>query len=168
MARVLDKAGHVAQQPPTWAGWTAVIALAGGRRGRRAAARAGVCYGAAAVVANLMVKPMVRRPRPRKARKQGVGPVTSSFPSGHAATHLAFIAGASRELPLTFVPLALSALAAHWSIVRSRGHHPSDVVLGGCLGLAVGLVVNRLWPRTPPPGDGGDAGRTLPPAPVAR
>lgn len=149
--RALDTVGHVAQQPPTWVGWTAVIALAGGQRGRRAAARAGLCYAAAAIVANLVVKPVVRRPRPRKARKRGFGPVTSSFPSGHAATHLAFIAGAAEEWPVTFFPLALSALAAHWSIVRSRGHHPTDVVFGGLLGLGVALLVRKWWPQAPRP-----------------
>jgi membrane-associated phospholipid phosphatase len=144
--RVLDKAGHLAQQPPTWAAWAAVIAKAGGPRGRRAAARAGACYAAAAVVANLVVKPLVGRPRPRRARQKRVGPVTSSFPSGHAATHLAFIAGSAQELPVTFFPLAATAVAAHWSIVRSRGHHPTDVVFGGLLGLAVAAAVSRVWP----------------------
>lgn len=157
VVRLADKAGHVAQQPPTWAGWTAVIAFGGGERGRRAAARAGVGYVAAAVVANLVVKPLVQRPRPRKARKRGLGPVTSSFPSGHAATHLAFIAGSARELPVTFFPLAASALLAHWSIVRSRGHHPTDVVFGGFLGLGVALLVNKLWPGPPVPSGASDA-----------
>ncbi len=148
VVRVLDRVGHVSQQPPTWAAWAAVIAKAGGARGRRAALRAGTCYWGAAVVANLIVKPAVRRPRPRKARRQGIGPVTSSFPSGHAATHLAFIAGSTQELPVTFFPLAVTALAAHWSIVRSRGHHPTDVVFGGLLGLGVAAVVGRVWPPT--------------------
>ncbi len=146
--RVLDKAGHLAQEPPTWAAWAALIAKVGGPRGRRAAARATACYTVAAVVANLMVKPVVRRPRPRKARKEGIGPVTSSFPSGHAATHLAFIAGSTQELPVTFFPLAATAVAAHWSIVRSRGHHPTDVAFGGLLGLGVAAAVSKAWPPT--------------------
>ena len=153
--RVLDKAGHVAQQPPVWAAWAALIAKVGGPRGRRAAARAGACYAAAAVVGNLVVKPMVQRPRPRKARKKRIGPATSSFPSGHAATHLAFIAGSTQELPVTFFPLAATAVGAHWSIVRSRGHHPTDVVFGGVLGLAVAAALGKAWPPTrgqEPPG----------------
>ncbi len=157
VVRVLDRVGHVSQQPPTWAAWAAVIAKAGGPRGRRAALRAGTCYWAAAVVANLVVKPVVRRPRPGKARRQGIGPVTSSFPSGHAATHLAFIAGSTQELPVTFFPLAATALAAHWSIVRSGGHHPSDVLLGGVLGLGVAAVVGRVWPPRRSQGTAGPA-----------
>ena len=159
--RVLDWGGHVAQQPPTWAAWRAAIALAGGERGRRAALRASVCYVADAAVANLAVKPLVQRPRPRKARKGGIGPVTSSFPSGHAATHLAFIMGSTCELPVTFLPLAGTALAAHWSIVRSRGHHPTDVVFGGFLGLGVGLLVNKAWPRPDPDEKQGGPGPQL-------
>jgi len=81
--------GDVVQQPPLWVGLAAVLA-ATGDRGRRAALRGGACYGAAAVVANLVVKPVVHRSRPPGAGKGRPGPVTSSFPSGHAATDLAF------------------------------------------------------------------------------
>ncbi len=79
------------------------------------------------------------------------GPVTSSFPSGHAATDLAFNLGASQEIPLLFIPLSAATLAAHWSIVRSRGHYLSDVLAGGGLGIVVALAAWRLWP---PGGDG--------------
>jgi undecaprenyl-diphosphatase len=93
------------------------------------------------VVANLVIKPVVGRSRPPAAGKGRSGPVTSSFPSGHAATDLAFTLGVAQEMPMLFVPLASGTLAAHWSLVRSRGHYPSDVFAGGVLAFVVALAV---------------------------
>ena len=138
--------GDVAQQPPVWAALAATIALGGGRRGRRAAARGAACYGIAAVVGNLGIKPLVGRGRPPGAGEGRPGPVTSSFPSGHAATDLAFSLGVAQEIPVLFIPLAGATMAAHWSLIRSRGHYPSDVVIGGLVAFAVALGVWKLWP----------------------
>ena len=157
VAGPLDKAGHIAQQPPVWAGLTAALACLGGEKGRQAALRGAVSYLGAAVLANLVVKPLVRRPRPRKAKK-GVGPVTSSFPSGHGATHVAFVFASTQEMPVLFPPLAATALVAHWSIIRSRGHFPSDLLIGGFMGLGVALAVRKLWPQPPEPPDDSDTG----------
>jgi membrane-associated phospholipid phosphatase len=137
--------GDIVQQPPVWVGVAGALALAGGPKGRRAAARGSVCYGTAAVVANGVIKPLVRRTRPPGADKGRTGPVTSSFPSGHAATDLAFTLGVSQEMPVLFVPLACASLAAHWSLVRSRGHYPSDVLMGGVLAFAVALALRKVW-----------------------
>ena len=138
------KAGDIAQQPPVWAAAALALSL-GGPRGRRAALRGSVCYGAAAL-AQIIIKPLVGRSRPRASGWLRIGPVTSSFPSGHAASDLAFNFGASQELPLLFIPLSAATLAAHWSIVRSRGHYMSDVLAGGALGIVVALATWRLWP----------------------
>lgn len=138
------KAGDIAQQPPVWAGVALTLGV-GGPRGRRAALRGSVCY-AAAALAQITIKPVVGRSRPVGAGLLRLGPVTSSFPSGHAATDLAFNLGASQEIPLLFVPLSAATLTAHWSIVRSRGHYMSDVLAGGGLGIAVALAAWRLWP----------------------
>jgi membrane-associated phospholipid phosphatase len=138
--------GDVVQQPQMWAGLAAALGLAGGRRGRRAALRGSVYYGLAAVVGNLVIKPLTRRSRPPGAGKGRMGPVTTSFPSGHAATDLAFTLGASLEFPVLFVPLSGATLAAHWSLVRSRGHYPTDVLAGGTLAVVLALVMWRLWP----------------------
>jgi membrane-associated phospholipid phosphatase len=138
--------GDVVQQPPVWVGLAGALAVAGGRRGRRAALRGGVYYGLAAVVGNLVVKPLVRRSRPPGSGKGRTGPVTTSFPSGHAATDLAFTLGASLELPMLFVPLSGATMAAHWSLVRSRGHYPSDVLVGGTVAVVLALVMWKVWP----------------------
>ncbi len=138
------KAGDVAQQPPVWAGVAMVLAL-GGPRGRRAALRGSICYGAAAL-AQIAIKPIAGRSRPKGSGWLRIGPVTSSFPSGHAATDLAFNLGAAQELPLLFIPLSAATLAAHWSIVRSRGHYLTDVLGGGALGIVVAMAAWWLWP----------------------
>jgi membrane-associated phospholipid phosphatase len=145
--------GDVAQQPPVWAGVAAALTVGGGARGRRAACRGAVCYAAAAVVANAVIKPFVGRSRPPGAGEGRPGPVTSSFPSGHAATDLAFTLAASQEIPWLFLVLAPATTAAHWSLVRSRGHYPSDVVVGGAVGVAVALVAWRVWPPDRRPGE---------------
>ena len=140
------RVGDVVQQPPVWAALAAALALGGGLGGRRAAWRGTVCYGVAAIVANLVVKPVVARSRPPGSGRGRPGPVTSSFPSGHAASDLAFTIGVAQEIPALFVPLAVATSAAHWSLVRSRGHYPSDVFAGGVVGVVVGLAVWKLWP----------------------
>lgn len=139
------RAGDIVQQPPVWAGLAVVLAGCGGARGRRAALRGSALYGAAAVVANV-VKPLVSRSRPPGAGDDRTGPLTSSFPSGHAATDLAFSLGVAQEIPVLLVPLAAATMAAHWSVVRSRGHYPSDVFAGGAIAVALALVAWRLWP----------------------
>ncbi len=141
----IDKTGHVTQQPYVWAGVAGLLAL-DGRRGRRAALRGAVAYAIAAVVANMIIKPMVRRPRPPEARRRLIGPVTTSFPSGHAATDLAFTFTAAQEVPALFVPLSCATLAAHWSLVRTHGHYFSDVFFGGALGIGVAVGMWRFWP----------------------
>lgn len=143
----VDRAGDIVQQPPVWAALAGLLALAG-PRGRRAALRASVCYTAASLI-QIVIKPVVGRSRPPGSGRMRLGPVTSSFPSGHAASDLAFAFGAAQEIPLVFLPMSGATLAAHWSLVRSQGHYPSDVLAGGVLGIAVALAAWKLWP----PGD---------------
>jgi membrane-associated phospholipid phosphatase len=138
--------GDVVQQPPVWAGVAGVLAVGGGPRGRRAAMRGSVCYGMTAIVANLVVKPFVGRSRPPGSGKGRRGPITSSFPSGHAATDVSFIFGVAQEVPLLLLPLGVASCAAHWSLVRSRGHYPSDVLAGGAVGAAVAVALWWVWP----------------------
>ena len=138
------RAGDVIQRPPRWAAVAALLA-ATGTRGRRAALRGGVCYLSAAA-AHLPIKALVGRRHPPGSALRQLGPVTSSFPSGHAAADLAFVFGASQEMPRAFLPLSCASLAVHWTLVRKRAHYPSDVLAGGALGAAVALAAWKLWP----------------------
>ena len=138
------RVGDVIQRPPSWAAIAGLLAL-GGPRGRRASCRGLVCYVAAAL-AHLPIKAVVRRRHPRFAALHQLPPVTSSFPSGHAAADLAFAVGVAQEVPVLFLPLSVATMAVHWSLVRKRAHYPSDIVAGGALGIAVAFGVSRLWP----------------------
>ena len=158
------RAGDLIRHPPMWAAIAAGLSITG-ERGRRAALRGSLCYLSAAAV-HLPMKALVGRRHPPGAARLQLGPFTSSFPSGHAASDLAFAFGAAQELPRAFVPLSACTLAVHWSLVRKRAHYPSDVIAGGALGIAVALAAWKLWPpgRSPrqatpllSPGDvGGD------------
>ena len=117
---LFGRVGDLVQQPPVWMGLGGALAIGGGARARRAAWRGTVCYAVTAVVVNLLIKPLIGRQRPPGAGQGRTGPVTSSFPSGHAASDLAFTLGASQEIPLLFLVLAPATTAAHWSLVRSR------------------------------------------------
>jgi membrane-associated phospholipid phosphatase len=141
---LFGRAGDIIQRPPAWAGVAALLS-ATGERGRRAALRGGLCYLSAAAV-HLPIKALVGRRHPPGAARHQLGPMTSSFPSGHAASDLAFTIGAAQELPLAFLPLSACTMAVHWSLVRKRAHYPSDVLVGGALGIAVALVAWKLWP----------------------
>ncbi|HEV3401164.1 MAG TPA: hypothetical protein VG078_05035, partial [Acidimicrobiales bacterium] len=71
------KLGDFVQQPPVWAGLAALLAVGGGPRGKRAALRGVACYSVAAVLANLVIKPVVGRSRPPGSGEGRPGPVTS-------------------------------------------------------------------------------------------
>ncbi len=139
------KACSLSQQPVTWAGVALGLAALGGPRGRRAALRGTVSYAVAGVAANLLIKPVVRRRRPPDAGG-GIGPVTSSFPSGHSATEVAFALAAAQELPGLLMPLLVASAAGKWSIGRTRGHYVGDIVAGSLLGVGVARALWKLWP----------------------
>ncbi|HEX2272274.1 MAG TPA: phosphatase PAP2 family protein [Acidimicrobiales bacterium] len=141
---LFGRAGDIIQRPPAWAGLAALLSVTG-ERGRRAALRGGLCYLSAAL-AHVPIKALVGRRHPPGAARHQLGPMTSSFPSGHAASDLAFAIGAAQELPLTFLPLSACTMAVHWSLVRKRAHYPSDVLVGGALGIAVALAAWKVWP----------------------
>ncbi len=152
-----SRAGDVIQRPPTWAGIAGTLCLVG-PRGRRAALRGSLCYLTAAA-AHLPLKAAVGRRHPPGAALHQLGPFTSSFPSGHAAADLAFAFGASQELPPLFLPLSVATTAVHWSLVRKRAHYPSDVLVGGALGIVVAAAAWVVWPPKGSAADDGDRDR---------
>jgi len=138
-------AGDITKRPPVWAGMAAALAMTG-PRGRQAAKRGAVSYFAGAAL-HLAVKVVVGRSRPPGASSHtSIGPITSSFPSGHCASELAFSLGAAQEVPWLIVPLYGATLAAEWSMVRSRAHYPSDIFAGAAISVVVALVAWRMWP----------------------
>jgi membrane-associated phospholipid phosphatase len=131
----------------------AVLALTGGRSGRRAAAMGLASVGVTATVVNAGVKPLGRRRRPdRVAQNVPLArhvrmPASTSFPSGHSAAAFAFATGVGQVMPPAAVPLrALAALVAY-SRVHTGVHYPVDVITGALIGTALAQVTTQALER---------------------
>jgi diacylglycerol kinase family enzyme/membrane-associated phospholipid phosphatase len=137
-----------------WITIGASLAAGGGRRGQRAAIRGLASIGVTSLVVNQGIKRVVRRPRPSlrnvpAVRRVRVAPLTTSFPSGHAASAAAFATGAATELPQAGPPLALLAAAVGASRVYVGVHYPLDVLVGASIGAAIAGSTRRVWGTLP-------------------
>jgi undecaprenyl-diphosphatase len=115
------------------------------------ALRMGAALGVESMLTNGPIKTCFRRVRPADDHPPegplpyGMHrPITSSFPSGHAAsafTAAMLLAGG----PATPVWFALAATVAA-SRVYTQMHHTSDIVVGAALGIALGAIARRIVP----------------------
>jgi undecaprenyl-diphosphatase len=134
-------------------GASAILAIFGGSRGRRAAASGLVSLGATSAIVNVAFKLAGRRRRPDRVAaavppaRQVEMPASHSFPSGHTAAAVAFATGVGRVMPLAAVPLHLLAAAVGYSRVHTGVHFPGDVVAGAVLGATIADFVSGLAPR---------------------
>jgi undecaprenyl-diphosphatase len=150
--RVLPGLSRAANYSRLWLAISAVLYLMGGRRGKRAALRGMASLAVNSALVNTGLKRLVRRRRPelrdvpskRRLRKQ---PLTTSFPSGHAASAAAFAVGASSEMPKAALPLGTLAAAVAYSRVYVGVHYPLDVAVGAMLGGGIALGTRVAWPR---------------------
>jgi membrane-associated phospholipid phosphatase len=140
-----------------WLAIAAVIAVAGGRRGRRAALEGVVSVGVTSAAVNLGMKSIHRRRRPVRAdrdlppARQVRMPASFSFPSGHAASAFAFAYAVGRHLPGLAVPVRLLAAGVAYSRVHTGVHYPGDVVVGSVIGAGTAAMVAATLDRLPPP-----------------
>lgn len=131
----------------------AVLAVAGGRPGRRAAVRGVASIGVTSAVVNLVVKPLRRRPRPDRVAEQVPAirhvhmPRSTSFPSGHSAAAFAFATGVGHELPGVAIPLRGLAAVVAYSRVHTGVHYPADVIAGALIGAALAQLTTQLVDR---------------------
>ncbi|MFQ6394411.1 bifunctional phosphatase PAP2/diacylglycerol kinase family protein [Nocardia sp. KC 131] len=137
-----------------WVGVAAGLVVVGGRAPRRGAVRGLLAVGVASAVANGIAKPLFPRRRPPDesvpfVRRLVSPPVSSSFPSGHAASAAAFVTGVALESPAAGAVVAPIALAVGYSRVHIGVHWPSDVVAGALLGGAIALTTRRWWAARP-------------------
>jgi len=138
-----------------WLGIAAVIALLGGRRGRRAALEGVVSIGVASATVNLGMKSLHQRRRPDRVEADPsrarlvLMPASTSFPSGHAASAFAFAYAVGRHLPGLAVPIRLLAAAVAYSRVHTGVHYPGDVVIGSSIGAGTGAMVAAVCDRLP-------------------
>jgi membrane-associated phospholipid phosphatase len=138
---------NAANRSHLWLGIAAVIAVLGGRRGRRAALEGVVAIGVTSATVNLGLKPLAHRQRPDRleadvptARNVPM-PKSSSFPSGHAASAFAFTYAVGQQLPGLAVPLGLLAGGVAYSRVHTGVHYPGDVIVGSILGAGTATMV---------------------------
>jgi len=140
--RVFYSLSSAADHGMLWHAFGAVRAMR--RREPLYALRFSSALGVESAFTNGLVKSFFRRVRPPEhftnsdPLPYGMRrPITSSFPSGHAATAFmcaVVLSRGNRAAPFYF---SLAALVA-FSRVYTRMHHTSDVVAGAALGLALG------------------------------
>ena len=136
-----------------WLATAAIMATAGGSRGRRAASSGLASVGVTAAVVNLALKPLGGRRRPDRVAeqvplaRQTRMPVSTSFPSGHSATAFAFATGVGHVLPTASIPLqGLAALVAY-SRIHTGVHYPGDVLAGALSGTILARLTAHALDR---------------------
>jgi undecaprenyl-diphosphatase len=137
-----------------WLATAAVLFKFGGRPGKRAAIRGVASIGASSAIVNFLFKPLVKRKRPSRdripaARRLVREPLSTSFPSGHAASAFAFLTGTALESPRTGAVLAPVAAGVAYSRSFNGVHYPFDVVCGAAIGSTVAIVTRFVWPELP-------------------
>ena len=116
------------------------------RKTRRAGASAAVGLGLGALSTNLIIKPLVARPRPWVVMEGWETLVTSSdmnsFPSGHTTAAFAFGVALCAVLPQKWAKAAalIAAALMGFSRLYVGVHFPTDVLAGAVIGTACGLL----------------------------
>ncbi|MFH8788171.1 bifunctional phosphatase PAP2/diacylglycerol kinase family protein [Streptomyces roseoverticillatus] len=149
--RVLPRLSRSANHGLLWFGVAAGAALAGGRPARRAALRGAASLAVASAAVNTAGKRSVRRVRPvldavPAIRRLSRQPITTSFPSGHSASAVAFVTGVALENPLWGLALAPLAASVCFSRVYTGVHYPGDVLAGAVLGAGAAFAVRGVAP----------------------
>jgi membrane-associated phospholipid phosphatase len=134
-------------------GAAAVLAVAGGRTGRRAAKFGLASVAATGAVVNVVVKPLRRRVRPDRevhevpSDRHAPMPISHSFPSGHSAAAFAFATGVAHVSHLAAVPLYGMGTVVAYSRVHTGVHYPGDVIAGSLLGVVLAQATANLTDR---------------------
>lgn len=145
--RLLSAVEDAAQNSKLWWGTAALMAWKGGARGRAAAGAGLAAVAVAQVVSNAIGKQLTDRERPPEEwiPHDGVEdrPDSSSFPSGHTAAAVAFVAAVLPTWPAAGALCAVPAVAVAVERVHSGAHYPTDVAAGAVVGLAGAWLVRR-------------------------
>jgi undecaprenyl-diphosphatase len=127
--------------------WVVIAAAQARSPERRARAIGGLAAaGTSSWVVNTLAKAVIARDRPGSdppARGLVRRPTSSSFPSGHTLAAWCTAVVLADSGPELAAYLAFAA-ATGLSRVHLGAHHPTDVVGGAALGLAVGLLARQV------------------------
>lgn len=159
----LTRLSHAANYSRLWLGSSAVLALVGGPRGRRAALQGLTAVAVTSAVVNVVVKQAGRRARPPRPADHAPErmlrmPASRSFPSGHSAAAFAFATGVGSRLPVVAAPLYAAAGLVAYSRVHTGVHYPGDVVVGSILGSMLAQLTSRAVDHLPSMGRGSAPG----------
>jgi membrane-associated phospholipid phosphatase len=148
--RAMYRVSDAANYSRLWLAAAALLAVAGGAKGRRAAVDGLASIAVTATVVNVAVKPLSRRRRPERgpllARHVRM-PRSRSFPSGHAASAFAFATGVAGAKPQVAVGLRVLAATVAYSRVHTGVHFPGDVAIGSLLGVSLAQMTIRARER---------------------
>ncbi|MET7451453.1 phosphatase PAP2 family protein [Streptomyces sp. NPDC005574] len=147
VGKALSVVEEAAESSKLWCGAAVLMAVAGGRRGRKAAAGGLAALAVAQLVSNGLCKQIAGRERPPKEwfphDEVDDRPESSSFPSGHTAAAVAFTAAVAPVWPVVGAVCAVPAAMVALERVQSGAHYPSDVVAGAVVGQAAAALVRR-------------------------
>ncbi|MFR9675655.1 phosphatase PAP2 family protein [Streptomyces sp. TR02-1] len=149
--RVLPTLSRAADRGALWFAVAAGIAATRRPTARRTALRGVASLALASATVNTLGKGAVRRARPLldgvpMMRRLHAQPVTTSFPSGHAASAAAFTTGVALESRRWGAAVAPLAAAIAFSRVYTGVHYPGDVLAGAALGVGAAFAVRGLAP----------------------
>jgi undecaprenyl-diphosphatase len=150
--RAMSRLTRAADRSQLWLGASALLVVGHGRRGRRAAGAGVAAIAVTSAVVNGMIKPLGRRHRPDAVSVVPLGrrvrmPLSTSFPSGHAASAFAFATAVGYDLPREAAALRVLAALVAYSRVHTGVHYPADVVAGSLLGSAAAQLTRRALDR---------------------
>lgn len=149
----LSRLSHFANHSKPWFLVAAGLAVFGGPTGRRAAVTGVAAIGAASLIVNQPMKLLGNRARPDREGHEVpesrwvTMPTSTSFPSGHSASALAFAVSVGDVVPVLRWPLGVAGGTVAFSRVYTGVHYPGDVLVGALTGALLGRVVSRLGER---------------------
>jgi undecaprenyl-diphosphatase len=146
--RLFYSASAVGDHGILWVIIGAVQAMRGGRH-RQAAKRVMVGVILESIIVNVGVKSLFHRVRPVVAAERPLPlriPITSSFPSGHAASAFCAAVLLSDDDPRMAPVFYTAATVVALSRIHVKIHHASDVAGGVAVGLLLGHLGKRISP----------------------